>query len=59
MQFFYDYELCYGESDSKLVFTKAMLDYYSEPDELTRLARTATKATTVKRIEEIRKIPFR
>ena len=56
---FYDYELCYGESDKQLVFTKAMLGYYSEPDELTRLAEVTTKASTVDRIALIRRIPFR
>jgi len=59
MQFFYDYELCYGESDKQLVFTGAMLGYYAEPDELTRLAEVTTKASTVARIALIRRIPFR
>ena len=56
MQYFFDYQRSDGSEGFK--FTKAMVDTYSEPDELTRLAATCTKGSTLKRIALVRKVPL-
>jgi len=56
MQFFCDLQRSDSSGDFK--FTKAMVDTYTEPDELTHLAATCTKGSTLKRIALVRKVPL-
>ena len=47
----------HGGGGGSFEFTPEMVASYREPDELTRLASTATKAETLKRIGILRGIP--
>ena len=57
MQYFYDYERAHGGEDFE--FNAGIVRTYCEPDELTRLAATSDKTSTLKRIEQIRRLPFK
>ena len=57
MQYFFDYQRSDGSPAFK--FTQDVVDSYTEPLELARLAAAAdTKGSTLKRIAILRKIPL-